>query len=342
MAELVQLGERLGLHEGEIHDAVRAGNYRDFEGRGGRLRLTSDGAPHLSDFMFPVEPDPRNWQAFEFIQVHLTELARRVGQAKARVDRSVLVAHGEAEGHHRRDLEVAIILLQLAGRLDVQDGGLGYTRGSERYALPSVQVKEADGDRAFGVQERKWLVKVMPLIPDVLSRRTDGRPAAIEPLDAFAEMLRMLGHDRFAIWWKQTVAELRLADPARMPTTVTVLSAALAEASLALVVQTAQDTGRSMTKNLPEPPRQWKFEQLAKAAKTGSEPILDEPLFQRCVNLNDIRQRIHAGRLLERQATGPHPDTRPEEAREAKATLDALLRRVIDWVDFSKANSPAV
>ncbi|MCC6901249.1 MAG: hypothetical protein IT377_19910 [Polyangiaceae bacterium] len=337
VAEMVQLGSLLGLHEGEIHDAVKVA-HRGIDARGGRLCLNQDGVTHLADFLFEADPDPRNWRAFEFIHVHLRQLARRVQQVNARVERSVLVAHGEREGLRRHDLDVAITLMLLTAQLDERDGALGYVRGREAYALPSVQVEQRQGDRAFPARRKEWLAKVLPLIPDVLARRTDGRPVSIEPLDAFAERLTALGHSPFAVWWRQTVSELRLADPARMPITITVLAASLAEASLALVVKTAQSSGGSMTKNLPDPPKQWKFDQLAKAAKTGPNPILDEPLFQRCMMLNEIRQRIHAGRLLERNPEGPHPDTRPEEARDAKAILDALLRRLLDWLDASKSS----
>jgi hypothetical protein len=49
-------------------------------------------------------------------------------------------------------------------------------------------------------------------------------------------------------------------------------------------------------------------------------------------SVNTIRQRIHAGRLMAEIPVGPIPDTRPEEAREAIETLDAILRRILDWI----------
>jgi hypothetical protein len=44
-----------------------------------------------------------------------------------------------------------------------------------------------------------------------------------------------------------------------------------------------------------------------------------------------VRQRIHAGRMISDYPAGV-PDLRPEESREAKATADLVVRRVLDWV----------
>jgi hypothetical protein len=44
------------------------------------------------------------------------------------------------------------------------------------------------------------------------------------------------------------------------------------------------------------------------------------------------RQRIHAGRMLSEFPRGM-PDLRPEEAREARAVAERVVRQVLDWLD---------
>ena len=70
---------------------------------------------------------------------------------------------------------------------------------------------------------------------------------------------------------------------------------------------------------------------LIKDAKSGQDPIFNDDLGRRAARLNDIRQRIHAGRFWpERPDSGF--DLRPEEARESKETLDRILRASLDWL----------
>ena len=46
---------------------------------------------------------------------------------------------------------------------------------------------------------------------------------------------------------------------------------------------------------------------------------------------NQQRQRIHAGRMLSDYPGGP-PDVRPDEARDAKATAEQVVRAILDWL----------
>jgi hypothetical protein len=83
-------------------------------------------------------------------------------------------------------------------------------------------------------------------------------------------------------------------------------------------------------------PRTWKFNDLIHGAKSGDasvDPILDERTAQRGLDLHETRQRIHAGFLIDHVPTGPIPDLRPEEARDALQTADALVRSVLDWIE---------
>jgi hypothetical protein len=119
-----------------------------------------------------------------------------------------------------------------------------------------------------------------------------------------------------------------------------VLAAALAEAALTFVVGRAQTLNLATlnSKTFAESPTQWKFDDLLKSAAAGGpDAIFDQGTRDRADRLNTVRQRIHAGRLIALTPTGPIPDIRPEEPREAVETLDAILRRILDWLDAHPA-----
>jgi hypothetical protein len=127
-------------------------------------------------------------------------------------------------------------------------------------------------------------------------------------------------------WWSHLREELRLAGVLQ-PTTTIVACAALAEGALALVASRARPNG--LWTMLQESPKTWQLEALVRAAQSGTTPVLRDSEGARCKALNATRQRIHAGRLLEDPSLTV--DWKPEEAREARETLDMLLRRILDW-----------
>ncbi len=100
---------------------------------------------------------------------------------------------------------------------------------------------------------------------------------------------------------------------------------------MSFVVARAQKGDLTMNKGIKASPRRWRFETLVKTARSGSAPILTPQEADQCLALNEARQRIHAGRFMEPEHRGPVPDTKPEEARAAKAALDMLLRRILEW-----------
>jgi hypothetical protein len=176
---------------------------------------------------------------------------------------------------------------------------------------------------------------VYAAVEDVIARRTDGRPANAEPLKAFPDALGALGYGHFRRWWVQLVAELRLTNTPTAPVSALVLSAALVEGALTFVVKHARN------KNLPVfrssdfagAPRNWRLDDLIKsAASGGEEAILDGPARARAEELLAARQRIHAGRMLADYPSGL-PDLKPEEARDAKATAELVVRRVLTWLE---------
>jgi hypothetical protein len=195
--------------------------------------------------------------------------------------------------------------------------------------LPSAQPK------GIGPPLRKpELERAYPLVKDVIERRTDGRSAQAEPLDAFADALSLLNYAPFRLWWTQVVAELRRSHSESSPLSTLVLSAALVEGALTFVVKHARAKGLGVFKSsdFDGDPRKWKIEDLIRSAATGSEAaILDEKARLRALSLVQTRQRIHAGRMLSEYPQGV-PDLRPEEARDAKAIAELVVRSVLDWL----------
>jgi hypothetical protein len=125
--------------------------------------------------------------------------------------------------------------------------------------------------------------------------------------------------------------------------TACILSAALAEGALVLIVKRAQKLGLATmaSKTFGQSATSWKFDDLlSSAASGGADAIFDQKVRDRAARLNTIRNRIHVGRLMTEQPTGTIPDIRTEEAREAKETLDIILRSILDWLD--KHPAPAV
>jgi hypothetical protein len=333
--EVGEVAQRLELLPGEVSDTLPT-MVRPM--RPGETRLLCKD--RLVDFNFfaEEEPDYRNPDAFEFVLVHLHELVRQVGEAKAWTARTSIVANGVARGLPEHDVDVAVTSYWLDGRLEEKNGELRLTRSGRGYALPSQQIAQrSPDDKRF----RSKLGEVHRVVKDVVSHRNDGRVIHAEPLDALGAVLEKLGHGEFQVWWAQTVAELRRANAMAAPLSTCVLSAALCEAALIFVVARARTlgVGAFASNTFSGNPNRWRLDDLAaSAAGGGLDAILDQPTRGRAERLNGIRQRIHVGRLMAGKPAGPIPDTRPEEAREAAETADTVVRAVLDWVEKHPAS----
>jgi hypothetical protein len=152
-----------------------------------------------------------------------------------------------------------------------------------------------------------------------------------------------LGQERFRLWWVQTREELNRVSAAQNPTAVLVLSAALAEAALAFIAPAAKAAGFMKQIDLDDP-KSWKFGALIKGARHGdnaADPILGDDVVTRSLTLNRLRQRIHAGFLIDEIKSGPIPDLRPEEAKDGRQTLDMLLSGLLRWLGIERPKVPA-
>ncbi len=325
--ELIEVGKKADYQAGEIGDALRFVTTPHF----GSARLLPDKNEMASWVFFSREdPDYRNFDAFDFVIAELNALAKADGATRALLQRSVMVERAAAGGIPRHDVEVAITYEVMAGIVAEKDGVLRFPNNHGVRGLPSEQLK-------IGHQQplrRPYRARAFPIVKDVIDRRTDGRPMHAEPLDAFADELDKLGYGNFRLWWVQAVAELRQTNPNSAPVSASVLAAALVEGSLTFVVKHARKKGLGVfqSKDFDRSERTWKIDDLVSSAATGGPTaILDHPTKNRAETLIRSRQRIHAGRMLSEFPGGP-PDIRPEEARDAKATAEQVVRAILDWL----------
>jgi hypothetical protein len=328
--ELLEVGKRAEYLDGEVRDAAVSAGQRI--PRSGKLMLDKTTL-HMWAFLQREEPELRNFDAFDFVVDELNIRVKTDGMANARIDRNILIERAISKGIPQRDIEVAIVYQTLAGQLTEKDGIIRFSHNTGVRELPSETLAKLS--LGHGAPSRKTArIRAFPIVKDIIERRTDGRPQSVEPLDAFAEQLDKLSYGAFRLWWKQTVAELRRGDPNSAPVSVSVLAAALVEGALTFVVKHARNTslGVFRSKDFDGDPRTWKIDDLVASAASGSDSaILDLQTKNRAETLIRTRQRIHAGRMLSEFPTGV-PDIRPEEARDAKATADQVVRRVLDWL----------
>lgn len=328
--ELLEASRRAGFKAGETDDAFRIYQASFAQNERQRMLPTLHDAMMLCDFHQTQDPDFRSFDAFEFVLNAVRHEVQESGESKGRVERATLVQRGVDEGMKRQDLEVAITTYVL-GEVLMEDGGLlGFQRGKARWALPSDRL--ASGHRSSMAVPLR--AEAYPIVTDIVARRTDGRPASAEPLTAFAEQLDRLGYGPFRMWWVQMVGEFERSNAEASPVTKCVLAAALVEGALTFVAKHARaaNLGPMGSADFDRDPRSWRIDKLIdSAARGGPEAILDNNSKLRADTLARTRQRIHAGRMLEDFPGGP-PDLRPEEARDARATAELVVRRILDWL----------
>jgi hypothetical protein len=239
--EIQEVASRAGYRHGEISDAMRSVILIRVEGSN---RFVSEPSPFSVDFLQPIEPDYRSLDAFEFVRVYFRDLAAEVGESMARADRGLIVADGIAKGIDEHSLEIALTMLMLVKHLTKHDSGAyACAPGKLRWALPSAQRANWAKIR-MPPRRRPKLELAYGIVKDVVERRTDGRAPAAEPIKAFEHALNGLDCARFRMWWAQTSGELQRANAETCPMTVCVLSAALAEGALVLIVKRAQGRPR--------------------------------------------------------------------------------------------------
>lgn len=117
-----------------------------------------------------------------------------------------------------------------------------------------------------------------------------------------------------------------------VPVSASVLAAALVEGALTFIVSHARRNGQFQSSDYDKEPHTWKIEKLVGSASSGGpSAILDQQTRARADGLIRTRQRIHGGRMLSKYPGGP-PDIRPDEARDASATAEKVVRSILDWL----------
>lgn len=332
--ELVRIGAGFGFEAGEIEDAL--------PGASGPRRM---GDPYLKPNPSPVwdhfpgykDPDFRSVAAFDFVYNELRALVRSEGKARARLDRTVLLARAVEAQLKTLDVEAAITILISTNTLVCENETLRFAPGREAYPNASEQMSQGSGVRRDPVRAMRR-TSIFEAVKDLVARRTDGRSSSAESLDALAEHLDALGAGPFRLWWSQTLSELRRSEPSVSPLSTIVLSSALVEGALTFVVRYARSIGSASmaSRDFDRPPNTWKLEDLLNSAAAGRDsPIIDTKIRDRAQGIVRTRQRIHAGRMLVEFPSGV-PDLRPEEAREAKAVAEIVVRSICDWLERNK------
>ena len=326
--EAREVAEQEGFLPGQIKDALASPL---LQRKGHKLVPAPMGLQRALtiEFRNRFEPEYRDFDAFEFVAQELLQTARQLGAKNAVIPRDVLVERGVQKGHAREAIEVAIAVNILQNIFLEANGTI---KQVQTWALPSASRGSSfDHSRVIA---RPEMARIHGIVEDIISRRGDGRPAASDAIKAFETCLAALGQDRFKTWWVQRRGELLQADPATQPTTMLVLAASLSEGALSFVVPRAQKHNL-MSRVDASKPRQFRFEDLVKGARSsnpGIDPILDDDTAQRALKLNETRQRIHAGYLIDTIPTGPIPELKPEEAEDGLQTAKLVIRRIVDWL----------
>lgn len=324
VSEIVEALGRIGYQRGEIGEALRS-----LDEQANSDRYLPKTTQVLLHFHERSEPDFRNLDAIDFLWKELRDLRRAEG-ATGRLPRAVLVARAVANGLPKIEAEAAITLLALLRIFVEKDGTVACSPASAGGESPKDSIARRPPGRSRGDK----IETLYPIVKDVIERRTDGRTAQAEPLDAFASAIQTLGYGHMRLWWVQTVNELRSLAPNITPTATCVLAAALVEGALGFVVAHARSSGLRVfgSTDFAGSPRTWKIDDLVKSATTGGDDaVLDAATRAKADQLIVTRQRIHAGRMLVDFPSGV-PDLRPEEARAAVDTASAVARRVLDWL----------
>jgi hypothetical protein len=327
--ELREAATQAGYRPGETDDAIAILGQRSQKvGAKYKPLLVGLARGLNSNFGSPIEHDFRDPTAFEFVRGELAELRREAGKGKS-LACDVIIERGVAKGLDRLAIELAITVDVLNGVLEETATGIRQAHDGLTAHLATTQLSNQGGRPPH---PRPTILKTHGIVRDIIARRTDGRPKASNPLDAFLECLDGLGQNRFRAWWMQEHQELRLVDKTQQPTMALVLSASLAEAALTFTVPRAQKYG--MLQGLDANPRRWKLPDLIKGVKAGigKDPIFDERTALRALTLNETRQRIHAGFLIDSVPTGPIPDLKPEQVRDGLQTVDLVVRAIVDWL----------
>jgi hypothetical protein len=103
--EILEVGRRVDLQAGEISDALQ---YATKQFSGAKRLLPDDNTVLSWAFLFPEEPEYRDFSAFDFVVSELNSRVRADGAANAHLERSVVVERAVAKGIPRNKIELAI------------------------------------------------------------------------------------------------------------------------------------------------------------------------------------------------------------------------------------------
>lgn len=326
-----ELKGALGLQQGEFDRLLSMiCKENGFNRVGKRFTLAPHGAIQL--FLMWAEDDLRELSAREALHQALDEHWRAFGENFS-IDLGPARQRFRAEGGNTKDFDIVVAVAEAFGMTRDPDD-------KELHVMTPAWINWlGQGTPQRGVS-RSDVRRQLVAVERVVATRGGVTHQIGEPLERFGVLLDALGKQHLAVWWSQIVSEARQV-PDSQPVNQTVMYAAIAEGILSFVYVTVRSSGLSMAKKGPDvdDARKWRFRDLVLAAATGNPPLVDHVLRQQLLDLNDDRQRIHAGRMLFQAKGNPLPKLEVNKGRDARRVTERLAATVVDWLE---ANSPTL
>ena len=134
--ELAEIAKSAGYLDGEINDVLPHIGDRIF--RSARVMI-SERHTVTWQFFFAEQPDYKDYAALDLVFDELNLRLRSEGEARAQIERSVLVERAIAKHISRQNIEAAITWLLIAKQLTEKDSIIRFgQRGANVRQLPSV------------------------------------------------------------------------------------------------------------------------------------------------------------------------------------------------------------
>lgn len=331
--ELTEICERHGFKKGQIADALEkcfSAEVIEQHWNDPKISLSRSYIYFTTWWQNFKSSKPRNLRVIDFILKKFEEEMMSQGKKSAAITiQSLEIETMEALGCSQREFRSSILLVDRYKFLAIDNGVIRYPSSGH---FNSKAVERIYENKLYRNDE-KQLLDILPTVEDVIARRDEILTTAIDPFDAFAEILPKFDAQNFSTWWRLNVSELNRLDPVRHSTSKVLLSAAMCEAALLLTLNKVKRSEvYPAAQKLSGDPQHWKFSDLAKIASNNEIRIIDDRLRDQLLKLNEDRRRIHAGAHIKTDGViSTVPDISPELPRQATDLLLTVLRKILDW-----------
>ncbi len=177
--ELLAVAKSQGYPPGTLNDALeRLVRMDKIVWDGAQIEFSGSATSVFADFVFPLEPEYRNFKAIDAIYGRLRDLAAEHGMAMATATRDGLISHGTSLGLSGHDLAVAFEVLRHSGTVvQTKDDDHKWRLAPFTQANPHLPGEQNAQRRKDGTltQRRPRIVKIYAAVQDVI-----GGKGAIE------------------------------------------------------------------------------------------------------------------------------------------------------------------